>query len=218
MASDPALDRWPQGTPLEPPLWYLDPVLIEDRDDGYASRQIQQGDVFLHIAHLSVADRPVRAFYDDSRANLKHPYRLAPEDELRGPEGSVLDLDGGLWPGTAVTKAEMGIGVVITQDSELQKRRPTVIFARIRPVSEAVEEAHVELIRNRRVYRSFFLPAATVPKRFPASIVDFGRLTTFEMGAVRFGDRYLSLHDDVRDCLRRDFSAFLLSQRQKEGL
>lgn len=220
MGADSPWEHLARGVPLEPEAWYLSPVAIEPRADGSESLQVQQGDVFRRVPHLRVSERPVRAFYDESGANQKRPYRLAAEDDLYDQaEGDALAFGpvDHLWPGVAVASAEIGLGIVLSQDCELQKRRPTLIFARVRPITVDVERTHIELIRNRGVYRSFYLPASTSPVPFPASIVDFGRLTTLQLPALRLADRLLSLHDEVRDCLRRDFVAFLMADREDDA-
>jgi len=175
--------------------------------DGTPAFPAQQGDIYRNVPHVCLATRPVRLLIDQSAANQREPYRVTSEDDEdagRARAGTSMVVEG-----------ERGFGILLTQDCELDKTRPTLIFARVRFVTPGTEAHHLDRIRQRRVYRSFFLPASEGPEvGFPASIVDFGRLTTLHPSAVRHDDRILSLHDDVRDCLRRDFTAFLMAERE----
>lgn len=205
MAGSP-WDRWPRGTPLEPPYWYRPPVVPPPLPDGRRAFPAQQGDIYRNVPHVGLTTRPVKYLVDQSAANKRQPYLVTNEDQDDIPLGRA---------GTnMVVEGERGLGILLTQDCELDKAKPTLIFARIRFVTPGTELQHLQRIRERRVYRSFFLPASEQDFRLPASIVDFGRLTTLLPSAVRHDDRVLSLHDDVRDCLRRDFTAFLMAERE----
>ncbi len=106
------------------------------------------------------------------------------------------------------------MAMLLTQDCELDKQRPTLLFARVRPIPSGMHADQVDLIRRRRQYRSFFLPRSE-EYGLPDCIVDFGRITTAMPGAVNSDERIMSLEDTVRDCLRRDFAAYLMSERER---
>jgi hypothetical protein len=115
-----------------------------------------------------------------------------------------------------VVRAIKGYGVLLSQDCELEKLNPMIAFGYVRLVDGSQGENAMELIRNRRKFRSFYLAAQEADPAFPEAYVDFGRITTLALDAIQILDRYASMSDEVRDAMREDFIEFMSLDRAED--
>lgn len=167
--------------------------------------------MYRNIPSIWILERPLRVARDfrPQGANARIVYTALSEDDA--PAQQPFDWNDGE---DVVVRSAKAFGVLLTQDCELDKPRAMLSFALIRLIDKSQHVDDIEVMRNRRKYRSFYLEEQTEEPAFPKAYVDFGRLTTIHPDAVRQADRVLSMSDDVRDALREDFIEFMTLERE----
>lgn len=163
------------------------------------------GDIFENVHSLWIDARPidvVRDRWTDKRGQVHAPLFSEdgpePQKKFRWDQGEEV-----------VVKSRRGWAVLLSQDCELEKRNPMITFGFIEGLHPNLDEKAVEIVKNRRRYRSFYLEAQKDEPVFARSFVDFGRLTTVHRDAIRLDNRYASMVDDLRDALHEDFIEFM---------
>jgi hypothetical protein len=201
----------PRGEPLKPGRWYTQPLFIEPRKDGKASYQARQGDLYKGVPSLWIQRRPIHASRNRQARGSRVEVYLHSED---GPEPQQP------WTWATgedvVVRAIKGYGVLLSQDCELEKKDPKIAFGYVRLVDGSQGETAMGLIKNRSKFRSFYLAGQDADPSFPEAYVDFGRITTLDLEAIRPLDRYASMTDDVRLAMREDFIDFLTRERAED--
>jgi hypothetical protein len=96
----------------------------------------------------------------------------------------------------------------------MDKPKPMLTYALIRVVDRSRHAEDIEVMRDRRKYRSFYLEQREADPPIPKAYVDFARLTSIAPPAVRPEDRIASMTDIVRDALREDFIEFMTLERE----
>lgn len=200
-----------RGQPLELRRWYVEPVTIPPADDGTPRFPAQQGDIFKDVPSVWIATRPLKVARDFRPEGAAARLKYTAINEVDAPQ-KPFDWAGGE---DVVVRATRGFGILLTQDCELDKPKGMLTFAMIRLLDGSQHAENVEVMRNRRKYRSFYLEEQTQAPAFRAAYVDFGRLTTIAPAAINQADRLLSLVPEVRDALREDFIEFLNLEREE---
>jgi hypothetical protein len=198
-----------RGTPLAPDRWYLPPAYVAPVE-GIEQYQARLGDIYSNVPSLCVDQRPLRIARDwqDPKSG-RWAYTARTEDD----EAARPPFDWAAGEQFVVT-GKRALGVLLTQDCEIEKPHAVLAFALVRSIDHSIPAEAIATMRERRRYRSFFLAAQDDPP-FPAGYVDFGRITSIERGAVRGEDRLLSMSDDVRDAMRMDYIQFCTQERDE---
>jgi len=200
----------PRGEALNPEHWYTSPLSIPPWPNGRASIQARQGDVFDKVPSVFIAERPLRVARDwQNPKSGRWTYHAHSEDEQ---PRKLYDWETGE---DVVVRATRGLAVLLTQDCELEKPRSKLTFALVRLLDHSIPLEAVETWRRRERYRIFYLGEQDEEPRFGPAYVDFGRLTTVNLEALRLEDRLLSMTDYVRDALCEDFIAYLTLEREE---
>lgn len=170
------------------------------------------GDIFANVHSLWIDARPIKVTRDPwVDKNGRDQVALYSEDGPQPPKKFRWDEGDDV-----VVKTRRGHGVLLSADCELEKRNPMITFGFIEIIHPNLEEKAVEIVKNRRRWRSFYLEEQKAKPSFPRSFVDFGRLTTVHRDAIRLEDRYASMADDLRDALHEDFIEFLNLDRAED--
>jgi hypothetical protein len=200
----------PRGVPLDPPFWYCAPRDPPAADNGSPGFAAWQGDIFGNVPHAFVDAGGVERLRDVPRRDPEAAKTYAVEASPEVPENPLAPVE---YRAQRISmNAHIGLGVLLTQDCELEKHRPMLTFAQVRFIDKSMAGVAIETIRTRNNWRRFYLEEQAEP-HFPRAYIDFARLTTIHPGALNVGDRLLSLNDIVRDCMRRDFTLFMMADR-----
>lgn len=182
-------------------------MLIEQEEGKPPPVQARQGDIFAGIPSVVVDERPLRVARDFIPKSGRITYNALSEDSAPTPPFDWKEGE------RIVVKGNLGMGILMTQDCEIDKPKARVTFALVRPIPAGIPEGAVEAWKNRKVYRIFYLGEQGLDPRFGPAYVDFGRLTTFTLEASLVL-RQLSLSDAVRDVFREAFIEFVALNRK----
>jgi hypothetical protein len=130
------------------------------------------------------------------------------QDEAHMPRGGfhwALEKGGGE---AVLAKGYKARAMLLTHNCEIDNDPDFRVLAMIRPLS-AIDADHQEEVVALGVWPYFPLPPQGAPPEMGPSFVDFRRLTTVHVDALRMADRFASLNDFVREALARRFQAFL---------
>jgi hypothetical protein len=183
--------------------------------------KLSQGDIFEDCPSLEIRERPILVARKWPNKTLGQPplpvYREHHEDQEKAdkPQGGfhwTLEEGGGE---AVISTGYKARAILLTHDCEVDNDPDFRVLAMIRPLS-AVDAGHQEEVVNFGVWPYFPLsPQDEAPVMGP-SFVDFRRLTTVHVDALRMADRFASLNTFVREALARRFQAFLF-RRVLEG-
>jgi hypothetical protein len=166
---------------------------------------IQQGDVYRNAPSVYLAGLPLGAIRTETISGGRQIPKIY-YDDAEPPRGGFHWSSGE----DVISRATRDRAMLLTHDCEIEKddRAKYRMLALIRPF-EAVPERDQELIRRGDRLRFFYLAPQDEDPPFPASYVDFRRITTVLAEVLPSDDRVVTLSDDMRDLLREAFARYV---------
>jgi len=159
--------------------------------------QLCQGDILCDIPHLHLKP-PLQALRNTTtrqgQAFLPEPYEPKTPQERR--QGSLV-----------ATSCQLGLGMLLTYDCEIDNDRKHRMVALIRPLDRQIPPDQQEIIRDNRNFNFLYLPAYL--DKMDESYVDLRRVSCLDPALVDQAERVVSLTDVAKKALYTQLFRYL---------